>query len=121
MRRFILSALRTQGYRTLEAGDGEVGIATFLTHRDEIDLVLSDIEMPHRCGTDMVGTLLQLKPSLAVAFVSGTPESCEMPADLAHVPVLKKPFSADEFLHFVRQCILARQPSVTRNDGPARR
>ena len=46
VRRFSLNVLRMHGYRTLEAFDGEMGLATFLRHKHEVDLVLTDIVMP---------------------------------------------------------------------------
>jgi DNA-binding response OmpR family regulator len=47
LRKFCLWVLRSKRYRILEAFDGKVGLAMFLRHREEVDLVVADIVMPH--------------------------------------------------------------------------
>src|SRR5689334_4354094 len=53
VRRFMTAALRTSGYSTMDACDADVGLRAFLDHAEEIDLVLSDVVMPHP-GPEMV-------------------------------------------------------------------
>jgi len=103
VRRFSLFVLRNQGFRTLEAFDGESGLAAFLRHKHEVDLVLTDVVMPQCSGPEMVETLLDVDPSARVVFMSGTPECSELPEHLKKLPMLRKPFTADSLVEFVQQ------------------
>jgi DNA-binding response OmpR family regulator len=73
IRTSILVALRTHGYRTLEAFEGDSGWTTFLAYRHDIDTVLSDVALP-QSGPEMVKRIFQSKPFLAVGFLSDSPE-----------------------------------------------
>jgi two-component system cell cycle sensor histidine kinase/response regulator CckA len=104
VRRFTLAALQRYGYRTLEAFDGRIGLATFLQHKDGVDLVLSDVAMPHP-GPEMVDEILRLEPNAKVGFMSGTAGFHGLPAHLKGVPVLQKPFTCDRLVEFVQGCL----------------
>ena len=105
VRRFSIFVLQEHGFRTLEAFDGESGLDAFLRHKDEVDLVLTDVVMPQRSGPEMVETLLNVKPSAKVVFMSGTAEPSEFPQQLKKVPILYKPFTAERLVNFVRQSL----------------
>ena len=98
----------------MEATDGKTGLATFLTHQEEIDLVLTDMIMPKHPGPEMVEAILARSPHQAVAFVSGTIEFHPLMEHLRHVPTLLKPFRTTQLLTFVRECLKLRSTGTTR-------
>ena len=112
VRRFTLTALQRHGYRTLEAFDGISGLATFSQHKTAVDLVLSDVVMPH-AGPEMVEEILRLDPNTKVGFMSGTAGMMYvLPDCLKSVPLLHKPFTCDRLIEFVESCLRVRDRTV---------
>jgi CheY-like chemotaxis protein len=48
IRAVLVEQLQSRGYRVIEAGDGEQALAA--CHREQPDVVLLDVEMPHLDG-----------------------------------------------------------------------
>ncbi|MFA7092124.1 MAG: response regulator, partial [Arcobacteraceae bacterium] len=48
------------------AADGEEGLALFNAHKDEIDVVLSDINMPKMTGIEMVKEIRKIDTKVPV-------------------------------------------------------
>jgi CheY-like chemotaxis protein len=103
-------ALRSAGYRVLEATNGRDGVQVARRERDTIDLIVSDVVMPEMGGKEMVELARQFLPSVAVLFVSGyTAGNFPMPSDDPSANMfLQKPFTPQELLAMVRQ-VLDRQ------------
>ena len=98
--------LWSSGYKVLEATTGNEAIEIGRHHGEILDLLLSDVAVPERSGTEVALELIAAHPSLAVLFVSGTPLFAWEPADLNNfkrlphdrVDVLEKPFLATVLL-----------------------
>ena len=99
--------LTQRGYRVLEAEDGAVALRIAATHVGEIDLVLSDVEMPNLGGRGMVEELKELSPDMRVLFMSGYPkeEVFPEPARARRTPYLQKPFTAEALCNEVRSAL----------------
>jgi len=64
--------LERQGYRVFEAGDGAEALHLWEKHGREIDLVLSDVVMPHGInGEQLIRRFQAERPELEVILVSG--------------------------------------------------
>lgn len=53
VRDFFEHILQTAGYQVITAGNGQEGLVLYQQHRANIDLVLSDIEMPYMTGLEL--------------------------------------------------------------------
>lgn len=106
-------ALRSAGYRVLEATNGRDGVQVARRERDGIDMIVSDVVMPEMGGKEMVELARQFVPSAAVLFVSGfTAGSFPLPSDDPSTNTfLQKPFTPQELLAMVRQ-VLDRHAAV---------
>ena len=106
-------ALRSAGYRVLEATNGRDGLQVARRERDTIALIVSDVVMPEMGGKEMVELARQFLPSAAVLFVSGyTAGSFPLPVDDPSANIfLQKPFTPQELLAMVRQ-VLDRHAAV---------
>ena len=110
----IALVLRADGYRVLEAADGNAAIQICNAGKP-INLLIADIQLPDISGTKVALELLNFWPELAILFTSGTPVSNWAPADLAGldhlsgvaIDILEKPFSPLMLGKKVRQ-LLAR-------------
>jgi PAS domain S-box-containing protein len=72
LRDFVEQALGVLGYRILTAGNGRDALEVWSKHRDEIDLLLTDVVMPESIsGRQLAHTLIVEKPDLKVIFTSG--------------------------------------------------
>jgi two-component system, cell cycle sensor histidine kinase and response regulator CckA len=100
-------ALRSAGYRVLEATNGRDGVQVARREREGIDLIVSDVVMPEMGGREMVDLARQFLPAAAVLFVSGyTAGSFPQPSDDPAASIyLQKPFTPQELLTMVRQVL----------------
>jgi CheY-like chemotaxis protein len=99
--------LRTRGYRVLEASDGAIALRLAAGHVGEIDLVLTDVEMPNLGGRGMVEELRELSPEMRVLFMSGfRKDEVFTDANTAKsTPYLQKPFTGEQLAAQVRAAL----------------
>jgi len=98
--------LTRKGYRVLDAPDGAIALRIAAAHVGEIDLVLTDVEMPNLGGRGMVEELREISPDLRVLFMSGYPKDEAIQADFAdRTPYLQKPFTGDTLFAEVRAAL----------------
>jgi PAS domain S-box-containing protein len=108
VRRSVRSVLEKHGYRVHEAGNGDEALVVWERHRDEIQLLLSDIVMPGTLsGRALASKLVAAKPGLKVALMSGYDPGVlagEEESSLTQfAPPLLKPPSMQDLLQFVRK------------------
>ncbi len=71
VRLLLQRLLKTWGYRTLLASDGEHAMEVARQHEGEIDLLLSDVTMPGINGHELAEKMTQQRPFLKVILMSG--------------------------------------------------
>src|SRR3990170_6781657 len=71
LRKLTGRILAEVGYRILEAADGAEALRIAAGEVGEIDLVLTDVEMPTLGGRGLVAELSELSPGIKVLFMSG--------------------------------------------------
>ncbi|MEW6159684.1 MAG: PAS domain S-box protein [Verrucomicrobiota bacterium] len=72
LREMARTILERYGYRVLPASSGPDALKMWKTHRDEIQLLLTDIVMPEgMTGRELALTLLKDRPDLKVLYTSG--------------------------------------------------
>ena len=87
-------ALTAAGHVVLGATDGVEALKLYSDHHKRIDMVVTDIIMPHMGGTELAAELHENHPGLRVLFMSGyAPETIDLPPQSAHTAFLNKPFS----------------------------
>jgi CheY-like chemotaxis protein len=84
--------LRRHGYEVIEPSSATEALAIALER--DIDLVLTDVVMPHMSGRELAEALREAKPELPVLFMSGYSQGVLGPGHLLAegVQVLQKPF-----------------------------
>jgi DNA-binding response OmpR family regulator len=63
--------LQSEGFNTLQAFDGQSALETFTAHRDEIDLLVTDLGLPKLGGVELIEKVRKLKPSVKIIGASG--------------------------------------------------
>jgi len=99
--------LESFDYNTFTAENGQVGLDLFKAQIDEIDLVITDINMPVMDGPTMIREIRNLRPDMPIMAVSGLSEveHAKDGTGLEGVQILRKPYSTDDLLSAIRQRI----------------
>jgi DNA-binding response OmpR family regulator len=102
VRQLFVTALSRAGYNVFEAQDGEEAVKLFDQHAGAIDLLLTDMRMPHMDGVELARQLRERKQALKLICISGQGGSA---ATAVSTDFLAKPFSRDEMLKKVREVL----------------
>jgi PAS domain S-box-containing protein len=96
VRSIISDALQDLGYNVLTAADARFAIP-FLQSNAKIDLLISDVILPHINGRKLAEMARASRPTLKVLFVSGYSENAIVRGDLIEtgMDMLTKPFALD--------------------------
>ena len=100
-------ALSESGYHVLTAPDGMAALDVFQAHQPSVQLVLTDIGMPHLGGPELAEKLGLIAPDVPVLFMSGYVENRFLVEALEQNPdsLLRKPFSPSELRARVRRTL----------------
>ena len=110
VRRFAARVLEREGFSVLEAEHGAEALDLLVTYAATVELVVSDIVMPHVNGVELMQRLATAYPDLPVILMSGYATAAL--ADLgiaAPCSVIPKPFPSDRLLEEVRRCLRKRE------------
>jgi CheY-like chemotaxis protein len=104
LRKLGKRVLTEAGYNVLEASDGAMALRIAAEQVGEIDLVLTDVEMPTLGGRGMVEELHELSPGLRVLFMSGYTDNEILRRGIqkSETDFLQKPFTAEALRAAVR-------------------
>jgi PAS domain S-box-containing protein len=96
VRSIISDVLQDLGYNVLTASDARIAIP-LLQSKGAIDLLISDVILPHVNGRKLAEIARASRPALKVLFVSGYSENAIVRGDLieAGMDMLTKPFALD--------------------------
>jgi two-component system cell cycle sensor histidine kinase/response regulator CckA len=110
LRGLIRELLEIKGYAVLEASQGIEALELFKKSMEPVDLVLTDVVMPHMSGSELIERLRNEQPALRVIFMSGYTgannaaihKSLEMPG----VAFLQKPFRLNALISQVEELLI---------------
>jgi two-component system cell cycle sensor histidine kinase/response regulator CckA len=107
VRSFAARALRMRGYNVLEASGGEEALEIVKSDDAKIDLIITDVVMPNMDGPTMVRHVKELKPNLAVIFMSGYAEEAFRRNDQnsEDIHFLPKPFGLKQLAAKVKEVL----------------
>jgi len=99
--------LRHAGYHVIAARNGRDAWSLFQRATDPIDLVLTDVVMPHMSGTELAARIADQQPELPLILMTGyAPEDlARRGLVLSRGHLLTKPFEHDGLLDLLRQLL----------------
>lgn len=97
--------LAMNGYKVLEARNGEEALEMCEMYQEAIDILLTDIVMPGMNGRETALRLVRMRPGMRVLYMSGYTDDAILHHGVlnADVAFIGKPFSPDELLVKMRQ------------------
>jgi hypothetical protein len=112
LRWMICQFLQQLGYSVLEAKDGGDAVALAEQYKGTIDVLLTDVVMPHLRGSEVARRLSASRPDMRVIFMSGYTEG-EFGVSPGEdggpgTTLLQKPFELDSLALKIREVLEAR-------------
>lgn len=105
----LYEILKSYNYEVLIARDGAEGLATYMKHKDKIDLVLTDSNMPLLEGDKLIESLTQVNPKVKIFLTSGSYPTNRNVDDLRPpiVGYLQKPYTTNVLLTQIKDVLSA--------------
>ena len=108
LRHMLCQALEQAGYETVEARDGEEGLARY--RAAPTDLIITDILMPGKEGLETIMELRREVPGVKIIAISGGGQTgnmtfLEVARYLGAQRALQKPFELRELLDAIREVL----------------
>ena len=108
LRELVQEILEKKGYRVLEASTGVQALKIWELHKDDIDLLLTDMMMPEGVsGRELAERVLKDRADLKVIYSSGYSLDvvANEPAFREGLNFLQKPYDPETLAHIVRECL----------------
>ena len=110
VRALAREVLRRHGYVVLEARHGVDAMRVAERHTDDIQLLVTDVVMPHMSGRELARRLGAVRPHMKALFMSGYTDHALLLDDLAPgTEFMQKPFTPEVFARRVRSLLDAQQ------------
>jgi PAS domain S-box-containing protein len=108
--------LTRHGYTVIAASNGREALELATRHAASIDLILTDVIMPHMNGQDLARTLQAAHPGLPVIYMSGYAEPMLASRNTlpAGINLLSKPITEHQILAAIRRELDTRRGNETR-------
>ncbi len=107
---FAERALTGMGYRVLRGDGAEAAMEVARAEGGEIDLLVTDVELPGKSGAEVADALRSERRDLPVVYTSAEPPAAAQDAPRWE-PVLHKPFTLRELSAVVRRTLDERRPA----------
>jgi len=104
IRTYARFALEREGYRVIEAADGQECLDHVQSHR--VDLILTDMVMPHKEGLETIGDVTKRPGGPRVIGMSGAPNSASylnIARKMGAQEIIEKPFSREQLVSVVNK------------------
>jgi two-component system cell cycle sensor histidine kinase/response regulator CckA len=118
VRMLARESLENNGYRVLDAGNGEEALKICREHSGGIDLLLTDLIMPQMSGRELAEHIRLHCPRISVLYMSGYTDDSVIRRGVleAGLPFIQKPFSTQALVRKVREVLDVHVSSET---GPS--
>lgn len=109
LREAIVDTLTLTGYRCLEAEQGEMALR--ILQRQQVDMVITDVQMPGMNGMDLLSVLAQRYSQIPVLLMTayGNIEDAVQAMRAGAVDYLAKPFAPEVLLNLVSRYVPAQE------------
>ena len=101
--------LKRYGYTVYPVSNGEAALASFRAHRNEIQVLLTDLGLPDTRGAELAARLLAERPDLKVLYMSGYAPGAIFNQGLLNPEdaLIQKPFTPEMLAKRIRKLLSA--------------
>jgi DNA-binding NtrC family response regulator len=111
LRDIMRRMLERRGFDTIIAGDSQQAITVCREHPGDIDVLVTDLNLPGVTGGELSKTATDLRPGMSVIYISGLPK--EMAVAEGQIgddaTLVKKPFSTELLIEALRAVLDKRR------------
>lgn len=107
VRDYLIDVLRQKGYVVMEASDGEAALALYRNKKDEIDIVLTDLEMPKMGGRELAREIESISPGAKIIYLSSSLDAPALTIDINREGkhLINKPFPLNKLFSTIRKVL----------------
>ena len=107
VRKLTVRILQKQGYKVLEASQGDEALFICGQHEEPIHLLVTDVVMPGMSGRELSEHLTSLRPEIKILYMSGHTNSAIVHHGVLEpgVILLQKPFTPEALARKVREVL----------------
>jgi PAS domain S-box-containing protein len=112
VRELAKTVLTAQGYQVLVTGRPDEAIAMLRDHKQEIQLLLTDVIMPNMSGRELARRVSAVRPDIKVLFMSGYTDNVISAGGMLEegISFLQKPFTPTVLLQKIREVLNQAAP-----------
>lgn len=113
MRELLEEILNDAGYEIVAAANGRFALAHVENEREQIDLVLTDVQMPELKGDELLAKVRQTRGDAPVVVITafGSVENAVEMVKRGAYSYLTKPFATKDLLEIVRAALANSEPA----------
>lgn len=113
MRELLEEILTDAGYETVSAANGRFALAHVENGQEQIDLVLTDVQMPELKGDELLGRVRRTRSEVPVVVITafGSVENAVEMVKQGAFSYLTKPFATKDLLEIVRDALAQSEPA----------
>src|ERR1700761_5234951 len=104
LRNLVAEFFTEAGFGVLEAGDGDEALSLLQTN-NKIDLLVSDVRMPHMDGYVLTRAALDLHPGLKVILMTGYSDDIPNYIPRDRIRMFHKPFEFEKLTALANQLV----------------
>ena len=108
IRAVLREFLESKGYKILEAQNGGQALELAEHHTGSIEVLVTDVIMPHIRGLELAKRVTDLHPDICVIFMSGYSEDALLENQLLsdrNLSLIQKPFDPEELAQKIRESL----------------
>jgi PAS domain S-box-containing protein len=107
VRKLTVRVLERQGYKLLEASDGNEALLLCEEFKDSIHLILTDVVMPGMSGRKLVDFLKEICPEIKALYMSGYTDNAIVHHGMLEegIEFIQKPFTMEKLAGKVREVL----------------
>jgi DNA-binding NtrC family response regulator len=120
VRKFLQNLLTKRGYTVVLAEDGEEAIRKYRENSDAIDMLILDVVLPGKNGSEVYDFIKADRPGIKALFISGYTDDIITPDGIIdeNLHFLSKPIDAEELLAIVLANLQGNGAAAATGQGP---
>jgi len=104
VRNFLVAVMKSEGYDVLACTDGQEGLELSRKLASKIDLIVTDLEMPHMNGVEFCAHVRAERPGVKIVIISGSGNR-QLTGVAQDASFLSKPLDLPTFSATVRELL----------------